>query len=134
MSSHTDPRQNDRQKALSLIERIPQENLPTAVQLLELLVELPEQGAVEEEGKLADIIQRQLPEAEQIRLNDLRDRSEWNNLSETEHQELIRYEDLLEQYRADRLAALMAIAKLRNIDLISLNRQLRAPSQPSNAA
>ncbi|WP_240518938.1 hypothetical protein [Leptolyngbya sp. BC1307] len=75
MSSHTDPRQNDRQKALSLIERIPQENLPTAVQLLELLVELPEQGAVEEEGKLADIIQRQLPEAEQIRLNDLRDRS-----------------------------------------------------------
>ncbi|MGI8934672.1 MAG: hypothetical protein ACR2FS_11425 [Phormidesmis sp.] len=130
MSSHTDPRQNDRQKALSLIERIPQEKLPTAVQLLEL----PEQGAVEEEGKLADIIQRQLPEAEQIRLNDLRDRSEWDKLSETEHQELIRYEDLLEQYRADRLAALMALAKLRNIDLISLNRQLRAPSQPSNAA
>ena len=133
MSSHTDLWPNARQKALSLIERIPQENLPAVVQILELLVEPPEQGTMEE-GRLIDIIQRHLPEAEQTRLNDLRDRCEQDSLSEAEHQALIRYEDLLEQYRADRLAALMALAKLRNIDLISLNRQLQTPSQPSNAA
>ncbi len=133
MSSHTDLWPDARQKVRSLIERIPQETLPAVVQILELLIELPEQGAIEE-GRLIDIIQRHLPEADQTRHNDLRDRCEHSSLSETEHQELIRYEDLLEQYRADRLAALMALAKLRDIDLISLNRQLQPPSQPSNAA
>jgi len=49
----------------------------------------------------------------------LRERCEWGQLSEAEHQELLQCEDRLEQDRAERLEALINLAKLRNLDLIS---------------
>jgi hypothetical protein len=45
-------------------------------------------------------------------LLDLRDRCEWGELTEAEHQELIDYEDLLEQKRVERLEDLLQLAKL----------------------
>ena len=81
------------------------------------------------------IIQRMTPEAEQQKLNELRHRCELEQLTEEEQKTLIRYEDQQEAYRVDRLAALIALAKLRNIDIISLNRpRSRTASQPSNVA
>lgn len=61
-------------------------------------------------------------------------RCEWGELTEAEHQELIRYEDLLEQHRVERLEALMELAKLRNLDLVTLNQQVSPQSHPFNAA
>jgi hypothetical protein len=87
------------------------------------------------------VIQWHLPENEQIRLQELRasaalrrNRCEWEQLTESEHEELLCYEDLLEQRRVDRLKALIDLAKLRNIDLMTLNRQFQSESQPFHAA
>ncbi|MBE9109263.1 hypothetical protein IQ273_07520 [Nodosilinea sp. LEGE 07298] len=123
-----------RQRAISLIEQLPQNKLAAVVQLLEILTEPTSQNAADaEESHLLKIIQRRLPETEQARLDELRDRCEWGDLSEAEHQELIRYEDRLEQHRVERLEALMELARLRNLDLLALNQQVSA-SHPSNAA
>lgn len=129
------PSTDIRQKAITLIKQLPQGKLTAAVQLLELLTEpsLPS-PLNENEISLINVIQQQLPDSEQTRLNDLRHRCEWSQLTEAAHQELICYEDQLEQYRVDRLAALIELAKLRNVDLVSLNRQFQSVPQSSNAA
>ena len=124
-----------RQRAIALLDQLPQNKLAAVVQLLEVLAEpVPQTLARSEETPLLAIIQWQLPAPEQSRLDDLRDRCEWGELSDAEHQELLHYEDRLEQHRVERLEALMALAKLRNLDLISLNQQFSSPAQPFNAA
>lgn len=124
-----------RQRAISLIDQLPQNKLAAVVQLLEVLAEpAPQTSVNSEEASLLAIIQWQLPTSEQTRLDDLRDRCEWGELSDAEHQELLRYEDCLEQHRVERLEALMALARLRNLDLLSLNQQFSSHAQPFNAA
>lgn len=123
-----------RQKAIALIGQLPQDKLIAVVQLLEFLAEPPQQSTVNaQEAQLLEVIQNHLPEDEQTRLNTLRDRSRLGELSEAEHQELIGYEDLLEQQRVERLEALIELAKIRNIDLMRLNQQVQLKSQPSHA-
>lgn len=129
------PPVNTRQRAISLIEQLPQNKLEAVVQLLEVLTEpTPPTITQVEETHLLEIIQRQLSETDQTRLSELRDRSEWGDLSEAEHQELIQYEDRLEQHHVERLEALMQLAKLRNLDLLALNQQFSQKPHPSNAA
>ncbi|PSN19150.1 hypothetical protein C7271_08810 [filamentous cyanobacterium CCP5] len=129
------PPVNIRQRAISLIEQLPQNKLQAVVQLLEVLSEPTAQAAANaQEAQLLGIIQRGLSEPEQSRLNELRDRCEWGELTTAEHQELIGYEDRMEQYRVERLEALMELAKLRNLDVLTLNQQVSAQSHPSNAA
>lgn len=115
-----------RQRAIALIEHLPTERLAAVVQLLEFLSE-PSQQVIpsSQEDTLLQTVQRHFSADHQRRLEELRDRCEWAELTEDEHQELIRYEDLLEQQNAERLAALIELAKLRNADLVTLNRQLR---------
>lgn len=128
------PAPDIRQKAIALIDQLPQDKLMAVVQLLEFLAEPPQPSAVSaQEAQLLEVIENHLPEDEQVRLNTLRDRCEWDELSEAEHQELIGYEDLLEQQRVERLEALIELAKLRNIDLMRLNQQVQSKSQPSHA-
>ncbi|MBC6423201.1 MAG: hypothetical protein GDA43_20645 [Hormoscilla sp. SP5CHS1] len=116
-----------RSYAISLIVQLSQERLIAVVQLLECLVEPPQQYTMSaEETQLLEAIGHHLPEDERVRLNILRDRCEFGELSETEHQELIRYEDLLEEQRVKRLEALIQLAKIRNIDLMQLNQQVGA--------
>ncbi|MBE9136493.1 hypothetical protein IQ254_04645 [Nodosilinea sp. LEGE 07088] len=133
-----------RQRAIALLDQLPQNKLAAVVQLLEVLAEpVPQAQANPGEAPLLAIIQWQLPAPEQSRLDDLRDaqraaqegqRCEWGELTDAEHQELLHYEDRLEQHRVERLEALIALAKLRNLDLISLNQQFSSPAQPFNAA
>jgi hypothetical protein len=126
---------NIRQRAISLIEQLPQSKLAAVVQLLEVLTEPTSQSVANaDETYLLEVIQRRLPKAEQARLNELRDRCEWGELTEAEHQELICYEDLVEQHRVERLEALIELAKLRNVDLVTLNQQVSPQSHPFNAA
>ncbi|MBW4548326.1 MAG: hypothetical protein KME25_28380 [Symplocastrum torsivum CPER-KK1] len=128
------PAPDIRQKAIALIDQLPQDKLMAVVQLLEFLAEPPQQSTVStQEAQLLEVIDNHLPEDEQARLDTLRDRCEWDELSEAEHQELIGYEDLLEQQRVKRLEALIELAKLRNIDLMRLNQQVQSKSQPSHA-
>ncbi|MEO1388556.1 MAG: hypothetical protein AAFV85_14490 [Cyanobacteria bacterium J06634_6] len=124
-----------REKAIALINQLHQDKLPAVVQLLEILAHPAEQKAsIDAESGLLELIQRRLPEAEQQELNDLRHRCEWGQLTEEEQNTLIRYEDKQEVYRVDRLTALITLAKLRNLDLMSLNHQIQTATRPSNAA
>ncbi|NER25131.1 MAG: hypothetical protein F6J86_39890 [Symploca sp. SIO1B1] len=105
------PATDIRQKAITLIGELPQNKLIAVVQLLEFLAEPSQQSKVSiQETQLLEVIQNHLPEDEQIRLNILRDRCEYGELSEAEHQELIGYEDWLEQRRVEQLEALIKLA------------------------
>jgi len=105
-----------RQKAIALIGQLSEEKLSAVVQLLECLAETPRQNPISpEEIQLLAVIRDRLPEDESVRLNTLRDRCEFGELSEAEHRELIRYEDLLEQQRVKRLEALMELAKSSHV-------------------
>jgi hypothetical protein len=117
------------QRAIALIQQLPTEKLTAITQLLEILAETYPSSTNAEELTLLDTIQRQLPLAQHDRLVELRDRCEWGELTEAEHQELIGYEDWLEQRNVDRLEALIKLANLRNVDLVSLNRQLKSEAQ-----
>jgi hypothetical protein len=129
------PASDIRQRAIALLDQLPQNKLAAVVQLLEVLAEpAPQTPASSEEAPLLAVIQWQLTVPEQSRLDDLRDRCEWGELTDTEHQELLHYEDCLEQHRVERLEALIALAKLRNLDLISLNQQFSSHAQPFHAA
>ncbi|MBE8987768.1 hypothetical protein [Nostoc sp. LEGE 12450] len=119
-----------RRRAIELIEHLSEERLTAVVQLLEFLSE-PSKFATSNPIELAlvEVIQRCLAPNEQKRLEELRKRGEWGELTDMEHEELITYEDQLEQWRVERLEALMELARLRNMDLLTLNRQFVSESQ-----
>ena len=121
------------QRAIALLNQLPPDRLTAVVQLLEFLTQPAQVAGNPEEDTLLEVIKRRLPAVEQQRLDELRDRCEWKQLTEAEHEELIRYEDLLEQQRVERLKALIELAKLRSIDLITLNRQFQSESRPFHA-
>ena len=73
---------------------------------------------------LREIIQK-APAIDRNRLNDLRDRNEWETLTPEELEELLQYEELLETYNVDRLQAMIHLAELKNIDLPTLNQQIQ---------
>jgi hypothetical protein len=119
-----------RRRAIALIEQLSPEKLTAVVQLLEFLSEPSGQTASNhQEVALREVIQRRLPPDEQKRLEELRNRCEWGELTDIEHEELIQYEDQLEQWRVERLEALTELARLKNIDLLTLNRQFLSESQ-----
>ena len=124
------PATDIRRRAIALIEQLSPEKLTAIVQLLELLSE-PSQSATSnpQEVALLEIIQLHLAPDIQKRLQELRDRCEWGELTDTEQEELIQYEDQLEQWRVERLQALIELARLKNIDLLTLNRQFLSESQ-----
>lgn len=128
------PATDIRRRAIELIEQLSPERLTAVVQLLEFLSEPSHQAApYSEELALIEVIQRRLPPDEQKRLEELREKCEWGELTDIEHQELIQYEDQLEQWRVERLEALLELARLRNIDLLTLNRQFVLESQSFHA-
>jgi hypothetical protein len=116
------------QRAIALIDQLPPDKLNIAVTFLE---NLTQQTSVSQDNPIADEISlrriiQQRPTIDQARLDDLRDRNEWVTLTDEEHQELIRYEEQLEQYSVDRLQAMIQLAQLKNIDLPTLNQQLKS--------
>jgi hypothetical protein len=116
------------QRAIALIDQLPPDKLNIAVIFLERLTQqtpaVPD-NPIAYEISLRRIIQLR-PTIDQARLDDLRDRNEWATLTDEEHQELIRYEEQLEQYSVDRLQAMIQLAQLKNIDLPTLNQQLKS--------
>lgn len=124
------PATDIRRRAIELIEQLSEERLTAVVQLLEFLSE-PSKFAASNPIELAlvEVIQRRLAPNEQKRLEELRKRGEWGELTDMEHEELITYEDQLEHWRVERLEALMELAVALDMDLLTLNRQFVSESQ-----
>ena len=70
-----------------------------------------------QEEALLKIIHRQLSPDDQSRLQYLREQNESGAITDVEHQELLQYVDRIEQQNAERAAALIQLAQLRNVDL-----------------
>ena len=115
------------QRAIDLVENLPPTQLAIALHFLE---ELAQQNNPNETA-LQQIIQN-TPRIDRDRLNDLRNRNEWETLTPEEYQELLTYEEQLESYNSDRLQAMIHLAELKNIDLPTLNQQIQ--SETPNAA
>ncbi|MGH8002751.1 MAG: hypothetical protein ACREPR_25800 [Brasilonema sp.] len=108
-----------RQRAIVLVEKLPEETLIKAVDLLEALC--IENGVVTlGEETLLQRIQRRLPTDDQTRLTYLRQRNETGEITEAEHQELLGYVDRVERQDAERAEALIQLARLRNVELKTL--------------
>jgi DNA polymerase III gamma/tau subunit len=111
-----------RQKALSLLEQLPQPSLNKAVEYLETLAQNAQQETINltslsNENQLIKIIQFHLSSDKQKRLEYLRQQQETGKITEQEHQELLNYVDQIEQEDAKRAEALIQLAQLRQVDL-----------------
>jgi hypothetical protein len=111
-----------RQRAIKLLEQLPGESLVKAVEFLESLshqaLQVSETKKPEvRETELIQIIQRRLSAEQQERLHYLRQQNETGEITETEHQELLIYVDLIEQQDAERAAAMIELAQIRGVDL-----------------
>ena len=110
------------QKALSLLEQLPQKSLNKAVEYLETLSQNAQQGTISlttlsNETQLIKIIQLRLSSDKQKRLDYLRQQNETGKITEQEHQELLNYVDQIEEQDAQRAEALIQLAQLRQVDL-----------------
>jgi hypothetical protein len=105
------------QRAIALVEQLPADKFAIALNFLEQLTQKPN------EASLVQVIQQQ-PIIDRPRLEELRDRCEYGHLSPEEHQELMQYEDELERHNAERIEAIMHLAKLQNTDFTTLYQQL----------
>jgi hypothetical protein len=105
------------QRAIALVEQLPADKLTIALTFLENLTQKPDETA------LLQVIQQQ-PVLDRPRLENLRDRLEYGDLTPEEHQELMQYEDALERHNVDRIEAIMHLAQLQNIDFPILYQQL----------
>jgi hypothetical protein len=117
-----------RQRAIALLEQLPGESLPRAVKFLEALsheaLQESETTPSASETALLEIIQRRLPSEDQKRLAYLRQRNEAEEITDTEHQELLVYIDRVEQLDVERASALIKLAQLRQVDLKILIQEL----------
>jgi hypothetical protein len=111
----TSPNLEATQRAIALVEQLPADKLTLALTFLEQLTQTPD------ETTLLQVIQQQ-PVIDLPRLEELRDRCEYGNLTTEEHEQLMQYEDELERHNADRIEAIMHLAKLKNIDFQTLYR------------
>jgi hypothetical protein len=127
-----------RQRAIALLEKLPEAMLDEAVQLLESLrvkADLVREVEVSkpEESALLEIIHRHLPADERRHLNYLRDRDEMGEITDLEHSQLLAYAERLEYLSVERLRALLELAKLRNVNLDTLLSQLKSEEGTDNA-
>lgn len=111
-----------RQQIHQLVEQLPNETLQDALQLLQDLSHRAQQTARELE--LLAVVQRHLPPSQQERWLALRDKLEQETLTDREHQEFLTYSDLLELWNAERVEALMELAKLRGVEFKLLYQEL----------
>lgn len=126
-----------RQRAIELIDKLPNEMLTEAVTLLESLSlkanQLGDETALgSEECALLEIIQRYLSLEEQTRLDYLREHNEWKQITEVEHTELLAYEERLENMNVERVEALIKLAKIRKTDLTTLISEFKPESRIYN--
>lgn len=128
---------NIRQRARELVDQLSGDSLAQAVEFMErlsnpLLETLNSEETIQERS-LLETIQRRLSKEDQTRLNYLRQRQEAEDLTDAEHQELLTFVERVEQQDAERAAALVQLAKLRQVDLKTVIDEF-LPSRLPNAS
>ncbi|MGH9842789.1 MAG: STAS/SEC14 domain-containing protein [Blastocatellia bacterium] len=100
-------------KALSALRRALQEPVSSGIPRLS-----------KKETSLFLRINRGLPQEKQQRYDELRQKREDETLTQAEHAELLQFVEEIETIWADRLQAILALAKLRRISPRELMKQL----------
>jgi predicted GIY-YIG superfamily endonuclease len=79
---------------------------------------------VSAEMEVLQAIYQGIPSDVQQRYDELREKLHDETLSSDEHKELIKMIDVIEQYDVERLEKLIQLAKIRNVSLEELMKQL----------
>ena len=77
-----------------------------------------------QETTLCNKINRSLPEEQQHRYDELRTKREQEQLSPTEHGEILQYVDAITTLWSERMQALIALARLKHVSPRQLMQQL----------
>ena len=85
-----------------------------------------------EEDDLLRIVQRQLPQVEQARIDSLRQKNEHGAITEAEHRELLKYIEKVESQDAERAEALIQLAEIRNVDLGTVLEEFTPKEKKAN--
>jgi hypothetical protein len=123
----------DRQRAIALLETLEEDKLPRAIAALQALAHPALQEKQPQEADLIHIIHQRLPQQQQQRFNELRQRLEAETLTEAERTELLAFTAQVEQQDADRAAALFQLAQLRQVDLTVILDEFSLARSYSNA-
>lgn len=120
-----------RYQAQKLVDQLPSQLLPEAIELLKSLALrinqvnqlLPENS---EEVSLLEIIKHKLTEDQQRRFDYLQEQNEEGNLTESEHFELVNFIEKIENQDLERIEALIKLAQIRQVSLGELLTQFSA--------
>ena len=126
-----------KKRAISLVDQLSQEMLEEAVKFLEALSlksarQQQSDSSNPEEDDLLRIVQRQLPQEEQVRINYLREKNESGEITEAEHGELLKYIEKVEDRDAERAEALIKLAEIRNVDLATVIEEFTPKEKKAN--
>jgi hypothetical protein len=120
----------DRQRAITLLENLQEEELPRAIMALEALSVVRNHPSTFQEAELIACINRRLPSDQQQRLNALRKKLEDEALTEIDRTELLTITDEIEERDAERAKALFQLAQLRNVDITIILKEFQTlPTQ-----
>ncbi|MFM7602765.1 MAG: hypothetical protein ACKO7R_16470 [Pseudanabaena sp.] len=115
----------NRQKAIQLVEQLPEESLTEVIELLNILHQRASQTKTmpsdNTEEKLLQIIHRKISKEEQARLDYLRQLNEsGDDMTTAEYQELLAFVSRIEKEDANRVSAIFQLAQIRKVDPLSL--------------
>jgi hypothetical protein len=115
----------NRQKAIQLVEQLPEESLTEVIELLNSLHERTSQAkplpSNNSEEKLLQIIHRKISQEDQDKLDYLRQLNEdGDNMTPVEYQELLAFVSRIEKEDAERVSAIFQLARIRKVDPLSL--------------
>jgi len=121
----------DRQKVMQLVEQLPEESLSEVIELLSNLLRQTRQSQLlissSSEEFLLQVIDRRLLPDDQARLDYLREQNESADITEAEHQELLAFVSRVENEDAERAAAILQLAQIRKVDVLSLIKEFSSP-------
>lgn len=113
-----------REKVIELVEHLPSDVLPDVFAYLEKVSQkrVKKRGDSKEQV-LVQTIQRRLSAKEQARLDELRETSEWGELTEEENKELLAFVERVEREDAERAEAIVQLAQVREVPVVEILQQ-----------
>ncbi|WP_330486149.1 hypothetical protein [Tumidithrix elongata] len=128
---------DNRQRAIQLVEQLPEDSLSDVIELLNALhrktIQVNSSIQAKSEEKLLQVIHRKLLQEEQARLDYLREQNESGGITEAEHQELLAFVSRIENEDAERAAAILQLAQIRKVEPISLITEFASPMRINHA-
>lgn len=119
------PAQISVDELLHNVESLPSHDLDQFVQRVLLLrAQRSANSLSEQEEKLLQLINRPVPEALQHRYNTLMEQQRQDQISQDEHNELLHLIEQIEQFDLERVQYLVKLAKLRQVSLSTLMKDL----------